>query len=133
EASRIIPAVPFMFRHTITDCEIAGYKWPTGTDFHLNFAGGHIHPDCWDNPKIFNPERWLDNNSNIDRAAWMPWGGGKRICPGKGLSIIELLLLMSSVYKNYHFELVNEHEPLKIHTQIISYCTELKVRISPRV
>ncbi|CAG8810308.1 18354_t:CDS:1, partial [Racocetra persica] len=76
EASRLIPAVPFTFRHTTTECEIAGYQWPAGTDFHINFAGGHTHPESWDNPKIFNPDRWLyDNDGNIDRSAWMPWGG----------------------------------------------------------
>ncbi|CAG8689257.1 6479_t:CDS:2, partial [Cetraspora pellucida] len=133
EASRLIPAIPFVFRHTMAEHEIAGYKWPAGTSFHINFAGGHIHPESWDNPKIFNPDRWLSNyNGNIDKAAWMPWGGGKRICPGKNLATVELLLVMSSLYKNYNVELVNEHEPLKIHTQVVAVCTELKVRISPR-
>ncbi|CAG8797034.1 9188_t:CDS:1, partial [Racocetra persica] len=133
EVSRIMPSISFTFRHTTTECEVAGYKWPAGTDFHLNFAGGHIHPESWDNPKIFNPDRWLyDNDGKIDRSAWMPWGGGKRICPAKNLSNIVLLLLMSSLYKNCNVELVNEHEALKIHTQLVSYCTELKVRVSPR-
>ncbi|CAG8646378.1 5193_t:CDS:2 [Ambispora gerdemannii] len=134
EASRLMAPVPFTFRHTTSECEIAGYKWPAGTDFHINFAGAHGHPECWDNPKIFDPDKFCnnDNDNDNDRSAWMPFGGGKRICPGKNLATIELLLLMSSVYKNYNVELVNEHEPLKVNTQLIANCTELKVRISPR-
>ncbi|CAG8698442.1 1485_t:CDS:1, partial [Acaulospora colombiana] len=126
EASRLRPAVPFTFRHTTTECEIAGYKWSAGTDFHLNFKGAHIHPGFWDNPQVFDPEKFYDTDTNNDRTAWMPFGGGRRICPGKNLATTELLLLMFSVYKNYDVELANEHEPLKVHTQLISTCTELK-------
>jgi len=132
ETSRLIPAVPFVFRHTVSEFEIGGYKWPAGTDFHINFEGAHKHPGFWNNPKDFDPERFYKNDDDNDKGAWMPFGGGRRICPGKGLATTELLLLMSSIYKNYNIELVNEHEPLKIHTQLISNCTELKVRISPR-
>jgi cytochrome P450 len=132
EATRLIPPVPFVFRHTTSECEIGGYKWPAGTDFHINFEGAHHHPESWDNSKTFDPDRFYNTDSNNERTAWMPFGGGGRICPGKNLATIQSLLLVYSVYKNYNVELVNEHEPLKIHTQIISNCTELKVRISPR-
>ncbi|EXX71756.1 cytochrome P450 [Rhizophagus irregularis] len=132
ETTRLMPPLPFTFRHTTSECEIAGYKWPAGTDFHINFEGAQKHPKCWDNPKIFDPDRFYNSDNNDDRSAWMPFGGGKRICPGKNLATTVLLLLLSSVYKNYNVELANEHEPLKVHTQLISNCTELKVRISPR-
>ncbi|GBC24448.2 cytochrome P450 [Rhizophagus irregularis DAOM 181602=DAOM 197198] len=106
ETTRLMPPLPFTFRHTTSECEIAGYKWPA--------------------------DRFYNSDNNDDRSAWMPFGGGKRICPGKNLATTVLLLLLSSVYKNYNVELANEHEPLKVHTQLISNCTELKVRISPR-
>ncbi len=121
EATRLMAPAPFTFRHTTSECEIAGYKWPAGTDFHINFEGAHNHPECWDNPKIFDPDRFYNNDNNNDRSAWMVFGGGRRICPGKNLATIESLLLMFSVYKNYNVELVNEHEPLKVHTQMIVY------------
>ncbi len=132
EATRLMAPAPFTFRHTTSECEIAGYKWPAGTDFHINFEGAHNHPECWDNPKIFDPDRFYNNDNNNDRSAWMVFGGGRRICPGKNLATIESLLLMFSMYKNYNVELVNEHEPLKVHTQMISNCTELKVIIFTR-
>ncbi|CAG8626479.1 1597_t:CDS:2 [Acaulospora morrowiae] len=132
EASRLVSPIPFVFRHTITECEVGGYIWPAGTDFQINFEGAHYHPESWGNPKIFDPDRFYKNDGDNDRSAWMPFGGGKRICPGKNLATIANLLLMVSVYKNYNVELVNEHEPLKTFSQIATTCTELKVRISPR-
>jgi len=132
EVSRIFPVSNSFSRCIKKPDEVTGYKWPAGTDFHINFEGAHNHPECWDNPKIFDPDRFYNNDNNNDRSAWMVFGGGRRICPGKNLATIESLLLMFSVYKNYNVELVNEHEPLKVHTQMISNCTELKVRISPR-
>lgn len=131
EAGRLMPPIAIMPRHITKEYEIAGYKWPAGTNFHLNFKGSHRHPEFWDNPEVFNPDRFC-NNECRDRSAVMIWGEGKRICPGKSQATVELLLFMSLIYKNYNVELVNEHEPLKyVAGQVIS-CNELKVRVSPR-
>ncbi|RIB23549.1 cytochrome P450 [Gigaspora rosea] len=136
EACRLIPAVPFTYRTITKEHEIAGYKWPPGTNFILNFLGVQVHPEFWPDPEVFNPDRFYNDDQNDkrlgDKSALMMFGGGKRICPGRIMAMAELLLLMVLVYENYNVELVNMHEPLKLSTQINTHCKELRVRISPR-
>ncbi|CAG8688687.1 19448_t:CDS:2, partial [Racocetra persica] len=137
EAYRMLPVAPFSFRTINEDCEIAGIKWPRGTNFLLNFLAIHGHPEFWPDPEVFNPDRFYnedqDDKSLGDKSAFIMFGEGRRICPGKKLARVELLLFMVLVYKNYNVELVNVHEPIKILTLATTNCQELKVRISPRV
>lgn len=136
EACRLVPAVPFTYRTITKEHEIAGYKWPPGTNFLLNFLAVQVHPEFWPNPEVFNPDRFYNDDQNDkrlgDKSAFMMFGGGKRICPGRMLAMVELLLLMVLVYENYNVELVNKNEPLKISSQLNTHCKELRVRISPR-
>ncbi|RIB03859.1 cytochrome P450 [Gigaspora rosea] len=137
ETSRVLPVV-FMTPRLITeDYEVAGYKWPAGTQFHLNLIASNKHPDFWSNPEVFNPDRFydeeVDNKERLGTKNLMMFGGNLRMCPGRKLGMTVLLLLMASVYRNYNIELVNVHEPLKLVTGILLNCQELKVRISPRI
>ncbi|CAG8572099.1 15942_t:CDS:2 [Cetraspora pellucida] len=136
EAYRMVPVAPFAFRTITEDCEIAGYKWTRGTNFLINYLAIHGHPEFWPDPEVFNPDRFYNKDqydkSLGDKLAFMMFGGGRRICPGRKLAMIELLLSMVLVFKNYNVELVNMKEPLKILTLATTNCQELNVRISPR-
>ncbi|KAF0559588.1 cytochrome P450 [Gigaspora margarita] len=136
ETSRLVPVIPVGHRLITEEYEIAGYKWPPGTHFMLNFSGVHTHPKIWPDPEVFNPDRFynddLDDKKLGDKSALVIFGGGRRICPGRRLAMLELLSLMALVFKNYNVELVNKNEPLKLITLMTTTCQELKVRISPR-
>jgi len=51
----------------------------------------------WSSAKEFKPERFLDSNNNLIVAkasqGWLPFGGGKRACPGEKLAMTNLFLL----------------------------------------
>ncbi|CAG8765841.1 14912_t:CDS:2, partial [Racocetra persica] len=100
ETYRMMPIIPFTFRTTTEEIEIAGYKWPSGTSFILNFLAVH---------EVFNPDRFYCGDQGDkrlgDKSAFTMFGGGKRICPGRKFSVVELLVLMALVYKNYNVEL----------------------------
>ncbi|KAF0467604.1 cytochrome P450 [Gigaspora margarita] len=136
ETSRILPTVYITPRYITEEYEFAGYKWPVGTQFHLNFLAANKHPEIWLNPEIFDPDRFYDDNKYDqkfnDKNLFM-FGGSQRICPGRKLAMTELLLLMALVFKNYNVELVNKNEPLKVNAGLTINCEELKVRISPRI
>ncbi|CAG8759797.1 30397_t:CDS:2, partial [Racocetra persica] len=87
ETHRLMPGVTIIHRHITKEREFAGYKWPAGTSFHVNVKGAHSHSEFWDNPEVFYPDRFLNND--YDKSAFMPFGGGKRICPGKSLATIQ--------------------------------------------
>ncbi|CAG8622163.1 3994_t:CDS:2 [Racocetra persica] len=143
EANRLTPTVNNLTRYSTDACEIAGYKWEKGQYFAMNIIGLHLNEDYWDDPEVFNPNRFY-HNSNDDtedvddtvmlkhKYSFSIFGGGLRTCPGRKLAMIELLSLMTLVYGKYDFELCNMNEELKIKSAAITSCQELKVIIKPR-
>ncbi|RIB25451.1 cytochrome P450 [Gigaspora rosea] len=79
----------------------------------------------WPNPEVFDPDRFYNVDQDDKRLVTI-FGGSPRICPGRKLSMSELLLLMALVYKHYNVELVNINEPLKI-AGVTDHILELKL------
>ena len=58
----------------------------------------HRHPDFWENPEAFDPERFLPARSHDrPRHAYFPFGGGPRLCMGVDMAMMEMLLIMAMV------------------------------------
>jgi cytochrome P450 len=75
--------------------ELAG--WTFEPPVHLM---GCIHlmqhdPAVYENPESFSPERFLDAAPRPE--VWMPWGGGRRRCPGHHLALLEMELVLKAV------------------------------------
>ena len=48
----------------------------------------HHDPELYPNPHSFNPERFLENPPRAE--TWLPWGGGRKRCPGSHLATLEI-------------------------------------------
>jgi hypothetical protein len=48
----------------------------------------HHDPALFPRPDEFLPERFL--NSRATSRTWLPWGGGRQLCPGRHLALLEL-------------------------------------------
>jgi cytochrome P450 len=48
----------------------------------------HHDPELYEDPHEFRPERFL--NSPPDPRTWLPWGGGRKRCPGHHLAMLEM-------------------------------------------
>jgi cytochrome P450 len=54
----------------------------------------HHDPNLFIDPQEFRPERFLDTRA-ITRT-WLPWGGGRQICPGRHLALQELRTVLAA-------------------------------------
>ena len=110
ESLRVYPPVWVIPRDAIGDDEIGGYRIAAGSTILLSPYLTHRHPDCWENPEAFDPERFLPARSaDRVRHAYFPFGGGPRLCMGVDMAMTEMLLIMVMVVQRFRVHLVSGH------------------------
>ncbi len=83
---------------------------PAGSTVALSQWVTHRHPQCWDNPEGFDPERFTpERSAGRPRFAYFPFGGGPRVCLGSSLAMLALPLIVATVAQRYRLELVPDH------------------------
>ena len=55
----------------------------------------HHDPDVYEQPNTFRPERFLADDPAGE--TWMPWGGGRKRCPGHHLATLEMQIVLQTV------------------------------------
>ena len=58
----------------------------------------------WAEPEKFNPDRFIENDSVKKSEAFIPFGAGKRKCPGESLARAEIFLFLVGLLQKFHFE-----------------------------
>ncbi|KAG8498564.1 hypothetical protein CXB51_004860 [Gossypium anomalum] len=97
ETLRLHPAgVLLLPRETMSQIKIGDYDINPRTRIAVNVWAIGRDPDIWDNPEEFIPESFIDNPIDLKGQHFelLPFGGGRRICPGinMGMTVLELAL-----------------------------------------
>jgi cytochrome P450 len=105
EAMRIRPPGFWIPRTAIEDDEIDGYRIPAGQMVGVSIYNMHHHPDIWENPHTFDPERFTKENSEKrHNFAWIPFGAGQRLCLGRDFAMMEGALVLARLAQRYHLK-----------------------------
>ncbi len=88
EAMRMYPASGFLFgREATEDVELGGYKLKRGAWVFISPYVVHHDPNIYKNPETCDPERFAAGRiSEIPPYAYIPFGGGPRICIGNAFA-----------------------------------------------
>jgi cytochrome P450 len=112
EALRLYPPVPMMVRQNTCPEEFRKREVRTGSQVVVSAWHLHRHERLWDNPDGFDPDRWgTENGKTCMRDAYVPFSAGSRVCPGAGFALIEGVLLLSIILKNYRVTLTDRPAP----------------------
>lgn len=77
ETLRVNPSVPFIMRQIDTDIELKDGKIiPKGATALVSIYYTHRHPDYFEDPKAFNPERWFENTVKRHPYSYIPFSAG---------------------------------------------------------
>ncbi|KAH6828768.1 cytochrome P450 [Perilla frutescens var. hirtella] len=90
ECLRLHPPTPLMLPHKAsTDVKIGGYHVPKGATVSVNVWAIARDPAVWENPLEFRPERFQEEDVDMKGTDYrlLPFGSGRRICPGAQLAI----------------------------------------------
>ena len=91
EAMRLYPAGWYMTRRALHDDRLGEYFVPAGTEIYIPPYFIQRHPDLWDEPDRFNPDRFGPENSRLrHRLATIPFSAGPRNCIGALFARIEM-------------------------------------------
>ncbi|KAL0438632.1 UNVERIFIED_CONTAM: cytochrome [Sesamum latifolium] len=109
ETLRLQPVTPLLPpRESMEDCTVAGYHIPVGTRLILNLWKLHRDPRVWTDPLEFRPERFLLEHKEVDvrgkHFELLPFGGGRRICPGISFGLRVTQLALASFLHEFEVE-----------------------------
>ncbi|KAM3327278.1 hypothetical protein P3S67_002404 [Capsicum chacoense] len=86
---------------------LEGYEIPPTTIIYINSWAIARDPEIWKNPEEFIPERFLNNDIDFKREEYelIPFGTGRRGCPGITLGIAAIELALSNLLYAFDWEL----------------------------
>ena len=112
EAMRLFPPAPGIGRIAKEAMEIGGMQIPARTRIHIPVFALHRNVGLWDNPNAFDPDRFAaDRVKTRSRYAFLPFGGGPRVCIGAGFAMIEAAIILATLVRAFHFQPVAGHRP----------------------
>ena len=114
ETLRLHPTLPLLApRCPSVTTTVGGYKVPKDTKVFLNVWAIHKDPEIWKDPLEFRPERFLRNNNEQgdkfdytgNNFHFLPFGSGRRICPGIPLAERMLNYVLASFLHSFEWKL----------------------------
>ncbi|KAL3825524.1 hypothetical protein ACJIZ3_021553 [Penstemon smallii] len=102
EVLRIAPSIHGGFRVAIKDFMYNGFSIPKGNKLYWSMNSTHKNPECFPEPKKFDPSRF--EGSGPAPYTFTPFGGGSRMCPGQEYARLEILVFMHHLVKRFKFE-----------------------------
>lgn len=114
ETFRLHPAVPLLLpRRALEDVEIGGLVVPKGAQVLVNAWAIGRDPSAWEDPNTFKPERFIGSEIDVKGTSFelIPFGGGRRICPGLPLASRMLHLMLGSLIHSFDWKLEDEIKP----------------------
>ncbi|XP_030925134.1 geraniol 8-hydroxylase-like [Quercus lobata] len=108
ETLRLHPAAPLLLPYIAgKDVEVSGYTIYKGSQVVVNAWSIGRNPKYWTNPLSFEPERFVGSKLNYKGRdfEYIPFGAGRRICPGLPLAERMVSLMLSSMLYSFNWKL----------------------------
>lgn len=117
ESQRYFSSVWIIAREAVDDDVIDGHHIRRGTTVVIPIH--HIHHDhrWWPEPETFDPGRFLGGPATAagagraarPRSAYLPFGGGRRICIGQSFALMEMVLIAAIMSQRFTVALAPGH------------------------
>jgi cytochrome P450 len=103
ESMRLRPPAWAIGRTCVEDHDAAGVTIDAGSVVVVSPWLLHHDARWWPEPDGFRPERWLVEDRSRPRHAFLPFGGGPRMCIGEGFAWLEATLVLQTLSRRWRF------------------------------
>jgi cytochrome P450 len=105
EASRFRPVVAVHAIESLKEAEHHGIRMPAGSKMFFLTRPAMLDSKKFEHPERFNPERWMHDRTPgrgaHETRAYLQFGAGPRVCPGRHLSTVEMRLVISMLSASF--------------------------------
>jgi cytochrome P450 len=107
EVLRLYPPAWIGPRRAVRDFEFGGYGVPSGAYVNYCSWASHRIPEVFPEPEAFIPERFTsERKAALPRGAYVPFGGGSRICIGKRFGQTEVKLVATMLLQRLRLDVL---------------------------
>ncbi|KAJ7539040.1 hypothetical protein O6H91_11G074600 [Diphasiastrum complanatum] len=107
ETLRRHPPGYYTLPHAVTEpCKLRGYDIPLNARVLVSVSSISNDPRIWANPSEFRPDRFLNLDLDITgskKITMIPFGAGRRICPGLGLAMLHLNFILARLMQSFEW------------------------------
>jgi cytochrome P450 len=134
EALRLKPVVPTFGLGLLQPAVLGDVALPAGSDLLFLSRPAMTSPRHYAEPLRYDPWRWLrpPGEALHDPRAFLQFGAGPRVCPGRHLATVELRLVLSMLLRHFRVELMCRPEDVQEVTAFTMLPSRLPVRLHPR-
>ncbi|WP_208976970.1 cytochrome P450 [Stappia sp. ES.058] len=105
ETLRLYPPITFLPRVAMADTSLGGRRIKRGALIMIAPWVIHRHHAHWDNPDVFDPDRFApEREAEIRYGTYLPFGLGPRICIGAAFAQTESALILARLLRRFDFE-----------------------------
>ncbi|CAI0475487.1 unnamed protein product [Linum tenue] len=141
EGLRRHPPGHFVLPHSVTEDTVLDGKFVIPKNAAVNFMVAEMgwDPKVWEDPMAFKPERFLEGGggefdlTGSKEIKMMPFGAGRRMCPGYTLAMLHLEYFVANLVRNFKWEAAGEVDLAEKPEFTVVMKHPLEVKLSPRV
>ncbi|MFY9316238.1 MAG: cytochrome P450 [Burkholderiales bacterium] len=111
ESMRLYPPAYVFSRRAAGNDRLGPYDMPAGAHIVISPYALHRRPDYWPEPDAFWPERFAPGaRTDRPKLAYLPFGGGPRVCIGNSFAMMEHAIVLAAAMKNWRLEAIPGRE-----------------------
>jgi len=100
ESMRLYPPAYFMDRVNVAEDDFNGMHFEPGSNLLFSVYEMHRHPDLWEQPESFLPERFNEGGRKFS-SQYFPFGAGPRKCIGNNFAMFEMIIAVSELVSKF--------------------------------
>ena len=133
ETLRCSVLAPFAARYLDEDIQLGGYQIPAGTPIVHALGVSLLNPEYFPEPSKFDPDRFSpDKVKNRPTTAFVPFGVGKRMCPGHRFAKLEAAVCIAAMIQKFEIGLVAGQKIESVHGLVTHPSSEIMITLAYR-